>query len=113
MRRVVLPMTLRLLRSMADTAIRGFSSPLIAIGMAMKLQRPEKRRFWRIFLFTSVASFRKSRIWVRSPRIRVIPPASLRRSFPEEMPMPRSAWARARAGYDENGETAEEGSFHG
>jgi len=27
--------------------------------------------------------------------------------------MPRSAWARAGAGYDENGETAEEGSFHG
>jgi hypothetical protein len=45
-------MTFRLLRSMAQTAMRGFSVPLIARGIAMKLKTPEDSKFCAGFLIT-------------------------------------------------------------
>jgi hypothetical protein len=37
MRSRVLPMTVKLLRSIAETAMRGFKRPVMAMGMAMTL----------------------------------------------------------------------------
>jgi hypothetical protein len=37
--------TLKLLKSMAHTAIRGVNSPLMAMGMLMMLYKKENRKF--------------------------------------------------------------------
>ena len=41
----VFPVTLKLLKSMAHTAIRGVSSPLMAMGMLMMLYKKENKIF--------------------------------------------------------------------